>query len=84
MQTLLDTDGFGGSFFGIPDITIDAILVNPDNPTPGGIVNVNIFLLNVGTKTIPENSGIEIELRFSEDNIFDGGDIALARIFHEG
>ncbi len=76
--TPFDTDGFSGSFFGIPDVTIDTILVNPDNPVPGGIVNVNIFLLNVGTKTIPENSGIQIELRFSEDNIFDSGDLLLA------
>ncbi len=78
LATPLDTDGFSGSFFGIPDITIDTILVNPDNPSPGGIVNVNIFLVNAGTKTIPENSGIQIELRFSEDNVFDSGDIALA------
>ncbi len=77
LPTLFDTEGFSGSFFGIPDITIDTILVNPDNPAPGGIVNVNIFLRNAGTKTIPENSGIHIELRFSEDNVFDSGDIVL-------
>ncbi len=75
--TPFDTTGFSGSFFGIPDLIIDTILVAELTPAPGTAVNVNIFLLNVGTKSIPANSAITIQARFSKDNLFSDDDEIL-------
>ncbi|MCL6449236.1 MAG: hypothetical protein K6U04_14000, partial [Armatimonadetes bacterium] len=56
----------------LPDLTVTGITMNPSSSTPGGTVNVTVFVKNVGEAACPEGGKVGLAASFPQDDFSSG------------